>query len=115
MTDNYRIQLGARIREVRRAAGYNQGGDFARALGLDPSQLSRIERGLRRIDSMLLRRIATVLDVPLDSLFPDSRTGVALARQGDGADAKLKRMIDWALELRTDLDIVEDHVAGRVR
>jgi transcriptional regulator with XRE-family HTH domain len=115
MTDNYRVLLGRRIRETREAAGYRNQADFARLLNMDASQLSRIERGLRRIDSLLLRRIAEILEVPLEALFPDDQRGAALARRGDGEDEGMRKMIDWAFALRTDIDTVSDYVGGRIR
>lgn len=111
--DNYRIQLGRRIREARTARGFRRGDEFAKALGIDPSQLSRIERGLRKIDSLLLRRIADVLDMPLDELFPANRTVAVLARRGDGEHDQMRAMIDWALQLRRDLDVVAEYVGER--
>src|SRR5687768_2917336 len=83
VSDKYRSRIGRRIREVRIEHGFRNQAEFARRVGLHPSQLSRMERGLQRIDSVLLRRIADALSVPLDSLFPDDSTEVAaLARRG---------------------------------
>src|SRR5687768_5912228 len=115
MNNDFRIQLGRRIREERSKRGFENGNDFAGALGIDASQLSRLERGLRGIDSVLLRKIATVLEMPLDELFPQERAVGALARRGDSPDGRMEEMIDWALGLRSDLDLVERYVSGSVR
>ena len=107
--DDFRIQLGRRIRETRSARGYRNGNEFARALGIDASQLSRLERGLRRIDTVLLRKIATLLEVPVDELLPDERPVAAMARRGESGDRDMDIMIEWALALRGDLDLVSQY------
>lgn len=102
---------------MREAAGYRNQGEFARALKISPSDLSRIERGLRRLDTVLLRRIATKLDVSMDDFFPDEhRAGdgetMALARKGDADDAAMATMIDWALNMQSDLERVAAYTGG---
>jgi transcriptional regulator with XRE-family HTH domain len=115
VTEIFRIELGKRIREERERRGYPNAKDFARALGIDASQLSRLEHGLRRIDSVLLRRIADVLDVRLEILMPRSEGAVALARRGEAGDGEMQTMVDWALELRTDIDAVSRYVGRPLR
>lgn len=110
MTQTFRIELGKRIRDERHRRGYRNGRDFARALDIDASQLSRLERGLRRIDSMMLRRIADTLDMPLEALLPRSEGAAALARRGDADDGTMHSMVEWALKLRSDIDAVQKYV-----
>lgn len=117
MTDSYRLQIGRRIRARREAAGYRNQAEFARQLEISPSDLSRIERGLRRLDTVLLRRIATTLEVSMDSFFPDEyradeRETMALARQGDANDSSMARMVSWALDLQADLDRVATYTGA---
>ena len=110
---SFRIELGKRIREERARRGFRHGKDFARTLGIDASQLSRLEHGLRRIDSILLRRIADVLGMPLEALIPRSEGTTALAaRRGIAADGAMEKMVQWALQLRSDLDTVSRYVGG---
>ena len=55
---------GDRIRQARKAAGYNQA-EFARAVGISPSTLNEIELGVTTMPSSeTLLRMAHVLDKP---------------------------------------------------
>jgi transcriptional regulator with XRE-family HTH domain len=108
----YRTRLGERIREVRKQRGYPIAKDFAAALGIGAPQLSRIEGGTRSIDSMLLRRIAELLKVSIDDLFPRERAVTTLARGGRDDAEHMKDMVEWARRLREDIDVVARY-AGR--
>ena len=102
--------VGQRVREERTAAGYKLE-EFATALELDPTHLSRIERGERGLDSLLLARIAGVLNVPMDAFFDAERGSVvAMARGGEG---ERDPMVDWGLELLADMAYAEKVVADR--
>lgn len=102
--------VGQRVREERTAAGYNLE-DFATALEIDPTHLSRIERGERGLDSLLLARIAGLLNIPMDAFFDEERGSVlALAR---GAEGKHDSMVDWGLELLADMAYAEEVVDKR--
>lgn len=113
VTDNFRIELGKRIREERVRAGYRNGRDFAAAVGLHPSQLSRLEHGLRRIDSILLRQIADKLNVTIEALMPRANALAAVARRGDANDEQMDEMTTWALSLRKDIDAVAKYLVER--
>lgn len=68
-----RTVIGQRIRHEREAAGYTQA-RLAEIVGIDDTVLSKIENGQRGLDSLILRRIARALDVPMiDSSLPLSR------------------------------------------
>jgi transcriptional regulator with XRE-family HTH domain len=112
MTNQFRLDVGQRIRKLREDAGYSNQRDFAKLVGVGASDLSRIERGLRKLDTVLLRRIATQLNVSMDAFFPESRAAVALTRRGDADAASMERMVNWAENLRADLDRVSGYVAG---
>jgi len=65
-----RASLGQRIQQAREAAGFSQE-EVARALGLSRPTISDIERGKRRVDTLLLRRLARLFGVqPWDLLEP---------------------------------------------
>ncbi len=81
-----RILVGRRVREERQAAGYARLEDFAAELGIDPTNLSRIERGERGLDSLLLARIATLLNVPMDAFF-DAERGEVLSMARGGVES----------------------------
>lgn len=113
MPEALKTLIGRRIREERQAAGHRQR-PFSALVGLDPSQLSRIESGKRGLDTVVLRRIADALELSIDAFFTDRRPALALAREGDAGNEEMQRMIEWAVELRTDIDHVCAYVAGRV-
>jgi transcriptional regulator with XRE-family HTH domain len=116
---SFRIELGQRIREERTRHGYRNAKDFARVLEIDPSQLSRLEHGLRRVDTVLLRRIADELEIPLESLMPRGDVAAvaaaAAARRGDADGEQMQDMVTWALKLREDIDRVSNYVGGTTR
>lgn len=99
-----RERLGGRLRELRKREGYTLA-EFGERVGIDASGLSRMEKGERGIDTLLLRRAAEVLGVNLDAFFPTDET-VVMARDGGVADERMVEMIDWAKDLQRDLDLV---------
>ncbi len=99
-----RILIGRRIKEEREAAGYTQA-QLAERVAIDDTVLSRIETGQRGIDSLILRRVARVLDVPMDRFFAASEV-VALARNGESDE--VRAMIDWASRMKADLSFVRE-------
>lgn len=59
---------GTRIRRIREEAGYGLN-RFARLIGVDPSWLSRIERGqTRKPGPEVLKRIADGLEHPISEI-----------------------------------------------
>jgi transcriptional regulator with XRE-family HTH domain len=104
-----RSLVGRRIRAERKAAGYDRLEDFAGRIGMDSSNLSRLEQGKRGIDSVTLMHIADTLGVRMDALFDRDREGVvAFARTGSrGRD----EVVDWALGLLADMKFAEAAVA----
>lgn len=63
--------LGARIRELRKEAGYDSIEAFAHALGFSWPTVSRYERGVTTPDLVRLHHIADVLGVPVEDLLSD--------------------------------------------
>jgi transcriptional regulator with XRE-family HTH domain len=51
--------------------------ELGRRLGLDPTYLSRIQRGKKRVPSDLPERVAAALELPAD-YFPESRERIIL-------------------------------------
>jgi transcriptional regulator with XRE-family HTH domain len=99
-----RTLIGQRIKEERETAGYTQA-QLAERVAIDDTVLSRIENGQRGIDSLILRRIARTLDVPMDRFFAAPDT-VALARNGDSE--QIRGMIEWARRMKADLSFVRE-------
>ncbi|MBI3972598.1 MAG: cupin domain-containing protein [Chloroflexi bacterium] len=75
--DNVRVALGRNIRALRRERGLSTV-QVARAIGVSPSLISQIERGLSAPSLDVLHSIAGYLGVPVGVLFaPDAETNVA--------------------------------------
>lgn len=108
MNDEMKQLVGGRIRQERERRGMTLEA-LARAVGLSSrSQMSRLETGERGIDSLLLRRIALALELPMDAFFDVERGEVlAMARAGDASGATMQRMADAGLELLADIEFAE--------
>ena len=63
-----KVEFKNRIREFRKKKGLRQT-DLARLVGIFQSELSEIERGLRKPSVYLAKKIAKALGVSLDDLF----------------------------------------------
>ena len=63
-----KVESKNRIREFRKRRGLRQT-DLARLVGIFQSELSEIERGLRKPSVYLAKKIAKALGVSLDDLF----------------------------------------------
>ncbi len=99
------VQVGRRIREERERLGKKLE-DVAGAIGVSGSYLSRIERGERGLDSLVLRKVATELQVSMDRFFAPASFESLHARAGDGSVAAMKPMIEWGRRIQDDLDFV---------
>ncbi len=64
----YLQQFGARIRALRKAAGYSQE-DFALEIGLDRTYMGGVERGERNLALLNIRKIARGLKIAEKELF----------------------------------------------
>jgi len=64
-----KVEFKNRIREFRKKKGLRQT-DLARLVGIFQSELSEIERGVRKPSVYLAKKIAKALGVSLDDLFP---------------------------------------------
>lgn len=62
------LALGRRLKALRRLKRITQQ-ELAAKLGLSPTLLSNIERGLKKPSPQLLERIALALDVEKEELF----------------------------------------------
>src|SRR5947207_16010965 len=58
--------------------------ELAREVGVTPSLISQIERGMSRPSVSTLFAIAQALDVPVDAFFREPQQPVAAAAQPDG-------------------------------
>ena len=63
-----KVEFKNRIREFRKKRGLRQT-DLARLVGIFQSELSEIERGIRKPSVYLAKKVAKALGVSLDDLF----------------------------------------------
>ena len=99
------VLVGRRIREERERLGRRLE-EVAGAIGVSESYLSRIERGERGLDSLVLRRISTELGVPMDRFFIPTSYESVHARSGEGSTAAMKPMMEWGRKILDDLEFV---------
>lgn len=105
--------IGRHIREARDERGLSQGA-LAREVGIDAPRLSRIERGERGIDSLVLRRIASFFALPMDAFFENpKKPSLGLARRGAAEDEAMQEMLVWGEHLHQVGAIVESEWALR--
>jgi transcriptional regulator with XRE-family HTH domain len=94
------IDLGARVRAEREAAGVSVRG-LAKRLGVSPSLLSQIERGLAQPSVGTLWAIVTELELSLDALFaapseaPDAARPALVQRASDRRAIELEGGVRW--------------------
>ena len=82
MADPRSEALGARIREAREAAGLSVRG-LARSIGVSPSLLSQVERGLAQPSVGTLWALVTELGFSLDGLFAADVDRPTLVQRAD--------------------------------
>lgn len=83
------LDLGARVREIRKERGWTLE-QAARQAGLARSTLSKIENGQMSPTYDALKKLAVGLEIPVPQLFTPPRKGqvngrMALTRSGEGA------------------------------
>lgn len=71
-------RIGQTIRTLREAHGWRVS-DFAIAIGVSQPYLSNMEAGRKRAPAHILRKVATVLNVPLAALVSASYPGITEA------------------------------------
>lgn len=81
-------QIGLEIKLLRERLKLSAK-DLAERVGLSPSQMSRLESGQRRVDAVMLSRIAKALDVHPSHFFQDFQEPADLPAADDVVDAAL--------------------------
>ncbi|MBI2938963.1 MAG: helix-turn-helix transcriptional regulator [Chloroflexi bacterium] len=90
-------ELARRCRELREAAGLSQI-EAAAMIGVDQSVLSRIESGGRRVDTLLLQRLADAYGVSAAAFFEPIAHREPLAaflRRNGQLDAEVRAGLEW--------------------
>lgn len=77
--------LGARVRSLRERRELTQT-EFAQALGLDQSAVSRIEDGSRPLTARELASASSALAVTISGLLEEEASGSTVLRAGDCED-----------------------------
>lgn len=107
--------IGRRLREERERSDLTLD-EAVRELGLSHrSQLSRMERGGRGVDSLVLRRASALYGVGMEDFFhvaPDSGL-VVKARRNDADDVKAQAMADFARRKLADWRFVSAEIHDR--
>lgn len=107
--------VGRRLREERERCGYLLDA-AADELAVDKSVLSRIERGERGLDSVLLRRAASLYEVPMDAFFEEPVTDLVIkARDAEGDRKQATAMAQWAQRKLGELRFVREESERRGR
>ena len=69
LRDNiFLAKFGVRLRKLRKQKGFTQE-TLANEIGIEISQISRIERGILNTSISLANAIAKALDIPIKELF----------------------------------------------
>ena len=64
------LDIGARIKQLREERRIT-GKDLAERIGLSPSQMTRLEKGQRRVDSEVILKLAEALELPPAAFFAE--------------------------------------------
>ena len=110
------VEVGARLRVLRRSRGLSQS-DLAERLGLTFQQVQKYERGANRISASKLWKVAEVLKVPVGELFGDHETPAsadgAPAPVGDADLLRAWNLIENEQQRRAVLTLVRSMGPGR--
>lgn len=94
------MSLGKRIVGARKAKGYEQGAEFARACGVSKQYLANLEKDqVTKPDPAQLMKIATALNVTLDWLW----TGDGLPNRNQMIDANEWEIVSAYRQLSYDV------------
>jgi len=61
-------KFGKRVKELREKRGMSQG-DIAKKIGVHPSYISQIERGVQNVSLRGMERLAKVFNIPINTLL----------------------------------------------
>ena len=91
---------GRWLRQERERRGFTKLGSFARAVGVDPSQISNYERGVNAVSDDRAEQIANVLHMPLIEVRRN--LGLWVPQESDDEATAATRLVD--------MDASEDEV-----
>lgn len=108
------LELGTAIRIARQACGVRQSA-LAKAIGLSTGYLSLVEAGERNISLVLLRRIATELNIPSEALIVLAMPGTTTLSDSHASDLSrlIRETADAEQRLKAKIRKEGKHVAKR--
>lgn len=68
--------IGARLKRLRLALGYENQADLCREIGVIPSRWNQYETGARRITFAIAIRMKKRFNVPLDFIYTGDQSGL---------------------------------------
>jgi transcriptional regulator with XRE-family HTH domain len=101
--------MGSLMRQRREAIGLGVR-ELARRIGVSPSLVSQVERGLAMPSVSTLYAVARVLEISLDELFETAAqmsTGALVTRGGERPTIHLELGISWEQLFRDDSGAIE--------
>lgn len=101
-TDEEATALANRLREAREFANLSQG-FVAEQTGLSRSAISEIERGQRRVESLELKRLATVYRMPIEYFLGSKDSELAGAAPDQTVQALTRATQDMTPDNRREV------------
>ena len=94
------VEIGKRLKEARESSGLTQS-DVEEMTGINRVTISNIERGQKKIDSLLLKKLADIYGYSLMYFLeePEEFEELSIAFRTDGLDEKEKENINWTKKL----------------
>lgn len=74
MSTNFKIKFGKRIKELRKRKGYTQE-QIAEIVGIEPPNISKLEKGIHFPQPENIERLASALDVKVNEMFDFEHLG----------------------------------------
>lgn len=101
-------ELGGRIAAARRDAGMTQD-DLAKLLGVDRSAMAKIEKGIRKVDSLELLAISEATGSAVeDFLELEQPLPVLLRSKGKEANPRTRAELKWAEKFMADYSFLKE-------
>ncbi|GBE57694.1 anaerobic benzoate catabolism transcriptional regulator [bacterium BMS3Abin01] len=100
-------KLGERIASARRGAGMTQA-EMADHLGIDRSAVAKIEKGVRKVDSLELLAISEAVGEPVDSLLSQEQPLAVHLRSLESSDPQLRQQLRWVQKFMSDYAFLKE-------
>ncbi|PUU87789.1 MAG: XRE family transcriptional regulator [Halanaerobium sp.] len=93
-------EIGKRLKEARESSAFTQS-EVEELTGINRVTISNIERGQKKIDSLLLKKLADLYGYSLMYFLeePEEFEEISIAFRTDGLNDKEKENINWTKKL----------------